>query len=78
MLRRRHPRRKAPDPVAGEALPGMDEGAFAVPRGDGLPGWPRSQRDGAADRMMAATSDRRLTEDYLPVDWWSAVASGAP
>ena len=54
------------------------ESAFAIPRGDGLPVRPRSQRDGAADRMMGAISGRRLTEDHLPVDWWSAEVSGAP
>ena len=27
---------------------------------------------------MTATSDRRLIEDYLPVDWLSAEASGEP
>ena len=32
----------------------------------------------AADRMMTATSDRRLIEDYLPVDWLSAEASDEP
>lgn len=30
----------------------------------------------ADDRMT--TSDRRLIEDYLPVDWLSAEASGEP
>ena len=81
MLRRLHPCQEAPDLVAGSALPGTDEEAFAVSRGDGLPGRPRGRHGGAADRMMTATSDRRLTEDYLPVDWreaWNAEVSGAP
>ena len=54
--------------LAGEALPGMAEGAFPIPQGDGLPGRARDRRGGAADRMTAATSDRRMIEDRLPVD----------
>ena len=76
MLRRRHPCRKAPDLVAGEELPGMAEGPFPISQGDGLLGRPRGRHGGAADRMTAATSDRRLIEDRRPVDWWSVVASG--
>ena len=80
MLRRGHARQKAPDPVTVSALPGMaeGEGAFTVSRRDGLPGRPRVRYGSTADRMMVAASDRRLIEDYLPVDWLSAEASGEP
>lgn len=68
------------DPVADSALPGMAEGAIAVPSGDGYLSdhGADTAAGGAADRMMTTMRDRRRTEDYQPVEWWSAEASGEP
>ena len=75
MLRGCHAHQKASDPFTGSALQGTAEGAFAVPRGDGLPRGCACRQRFAGGRMTATMSDRRLIEDYLPLDALNAISA---